>query len=345
MCMYGMTKKITLKELALISKFSVSTISKALSDNREISDETKKKIKALAKEYNYRPNINARNLKSQKTKTIGVIIPNILAHYFAKVLLGIEQEVSKKGYSIITCISDESYEKETKSIELFNSGCVDGFLISLSKETQINSYYDEINDAIDQGLPVVMFDRTSDKVNCDKVIINDFESAYEATQLLIKSNRKKIIFVSPIAGTNVGSEREKGYKKAISDSFNGKIKPEILNFTDYSEFSETLNRYLDHPHIDGIVASDELSAIYAMNLAISKGYKVPENLSVIGFTDGILSNNSNPPLSIVDQHEIELGKIAAATLIQRIESNETTAPQTIILPTELILRKSTHSIG
>ncbi|AIZ40136.1 LacI family DNA-binding transcriptional regulator [Cellulophaga baltica] len=337
-----MSKKITLKELALISEFSVSTISKALSDNREISTKTKKKIKALAKQYNYRPNATARSLKSQKTKTIGVIIPNILAHYFAKVLLGIEKEVSKKGYSIITCISDESYEKETKSIELFNSGCVDGFLISLSKETQSNNFYEEINDAIEQGLPVVMFDRTSDKVHCDKVTINDFESAYNATQILIDSNHKKILFVSPISGTNVGNEREKGYRQAIAESFKGAIAPEVLNFTDYPEFTTTLNQYLETNIIDGIVAADELSAIYAMNLAISKGYKVPENLAVIGFTDGILSNNSNPPLSVVDQHETELGKIAAATLIQRIESNETTAPQTIVLPSELILRKSTH---
>tara|TARA_R110002050_G_scaffold1281_3_gene9224 strand:+ start:28083 stop:29111 length:1029 start_codon:yes stop_codon:yes gene_type:complete len=339
-----MNKKITLKQLAVISNFSVSTISKALSDNNEISTETKKKIKEIAKLYNYKPNAMARSLKSKKTKTIGVIIPNILAHYFAKVLVGIEHEVSRRGYNIITCISDESYKKEVKSIEMLASGSVDGFLVSLSKESQIKNKYDHFTTVIDDGLPVVMFDRTSNAVKCDKVIINDFEAAYNATNALLESSCKKIIFVSPIGGTNVGIERANGYRKAINDYFKDTVKPEVFNFTDYTVFTDKLDAYLEKNRPDGIVTSDELSAIFAMNLAISKGYKIPEEISIIGFTDGILSRNSNPPLTIVNQNETELGRIAAATLIKRIEGKAQSEFITHVVETAIIFRKSSKKI-
>lgn len=335
-----MHKKITLKELAVISNFSVSTISKALSGNKEISEETRKKITAIAKFYNYRPNAAARSLKSQKTKTIGVIIPNILAHYFAKVLVGIEHEASRSGYNIITCISDESYLKEAKSMGMLASGSVDGFLISLSKETQMKNKYNHITASIDNGLPVVMFDRTSDKVDCDKVVINDFEAAYHATNVLLNSSCKKVIFISPIADTNVGLERANGYAQAITDFFKGSVTPLIYNFTDYSQATLDLENIITTPKIDGIITSDELSAIFSMNIAISKGYKIPRDISIIGFTDGILSKNSNPPLTIVNQNETELGKIAAANLIKRIETKSSESFTTQIVETNIVYRKS-----
>ncbi|QWX82827.1 LacI family DNA-binding transcriptional regulator [Cellulophaga sp. HaHaR_3_176] len=335
-----MSKKITLKELAIISKFSVSTISKALSDNNEISTITKKKIKAIARKHNYKPNAMARGLKSKKTKTIGVIIPNILTHYFAKVLSGIEQEVTKSGYNIITCISNESHKKEVKSIELLASGSVDGFLISLSKESQKKNDYSHLNDVIENGLPIVMFDRTSNEVVCDKVIINDFESAYNITEVLIDASCKNIIYISPLGDTNVGTERANGYSKAIEDKFNNSTKPVVLNFTDYSKFSIELEEYLEKNVVDGIVSSNELSGIFAMNLAISKGLKVPDDIAFVAFTDGILSRNSNPPLTIVNQNETELGRLAAATLIKRLEKKSDNQFTTQILNTSIIHRKS-----
>ena len=339
-----MNKKITLKQLAIISKFSVSTISKALSDNHEISKETKKKIKELAKFYNYTPNVVAQRLKSKKTKTIGVIIPNILSHFFAKVLVGIEREVTKKGYNIITCISDESFKKETKSIQMLAAGSVDGFILSLSKETQLKKNYNHINQVIKNGLPVVMFDRTSNEVKCDKVVINDFESAYNATKNLLEASCQKILFVSPISTTNVGIERAKGYSEAIKNHGLKVAEPKYINYTTHTNLKNELEYYLDHDIPDAILAADELSAIFSMNLAISKGYKIPEEISVIGFTDGILSANSNPPLTTINQHGIKLGEIAVATLIKRIVSKEEKAYVTQVIPTEMIYRKSSKSL-
>tara|TARA_R110002012_G_scaffold283304_1_gene473494 strand:+ start:3496 stop:4524 length:1029 start_codon:yes stop_codon:yes gene_type:complete len=340
-----MHKRTTLKELASISNFSISTISKALSDNIEISASTKKRIQELAKFYNYTPNAAARSLKSKRTNTIAVIIPNILSPYFAKVLLGIEQEASSGGYHIITCISDETLEKEANSMQLLGSGRVDGFLISLSKETQIKNEYYHIQNVLNHGLPVVMFDRTSKNIDCDKIVIDDFDAAYKATATLLNASCKNVIFISPISDTNVGFERSRGYEKAFNDFFKGTQHPKVLSFTDYTLFGNTLGDFLEKNTIDGIIAADELSAIFAMNFAITKGFKVPEEISVIGFTDGILSKNSNPPLTIVNQNEVKLGKLAAATLIERLKNKTRNNYHTKIVETNIIYRKSLKNIS
>ncbi len=336
-----MSNPITLKKLANLSNFSISTVSKALADSPEISSKTKEKVKKLAKLYNYTPNLLAKNLKERKTRTIGVIIPNILAHFFAKVLVGIEKEAVKHGYNIITCISDESYEKEVKSIQMLASGSVDGFIISVSKGTYLNKNYEHLTAAIAKNLPVLLFDRITDKVTCDKVVINDFESSYNATKKMIDSGCKNVIFVSPINNTSVGVERVRGYHKALEDCQIPTISAEILIIEDYKKFSNSFNTYIENNKIDGVLAADELSAIYTMNLVIGKGLKVPEDVSIIGFTDGILSENSNPPLTTIDQHGIELGEVATKKLIERLQKEDYTKDyETITVNTTLIKRGS-----
>ncbi len=337
-----MSDPITLKKLAHLSNFSISTVSKALADNPEISKGTREKVKKLAELYNYTPNLVARSLKQRRTKTIGVIIPNILAHFFAKVLVGIEKKAVALGYNIITCISDESYDKEVKSIQMLASGSVDGFIISISKETYIKEDYQHLIATINKNLPVVLFDRVTENVLCDKVIINDFESSYDATKKLITSGCKNVIFVSPINHTSVGIERVNGYNKALKDHATSNATSQILIIEEYKEFAQYFNTYLEDHTIDGIVAADELSAIYTMNLIIGKGLRVPEDVSVIGFTDGILSENSNPPLTTVDQHGIELGEIATKKLINRLEQDNSIQNEytTTTIKTTLIKRGS-----
>lgn len=340
-----MEKKITLKELAIILDVSVSTVSKALNDSHEISKETKTKIQEIAAQYNYTPNLLARSLKTNKTKTIGVIIPNILAHFFAKVLLGIEHAVSAKGYNIITCMSDESYEKEMKSMQMLGCGMVDGFIVSIARETQIKKSYEHFDDAINQGLAVLLFDRVSEEIDCDKVVINDFESAYNATNHLIATGCKNILFVSPIARTSVGIERANGYKDALKNNSNHTQEGHFIEIDDYKEFAVKLIAALRERKIDAILAADELSGIYAMNTVISQGYSVPEDISVIGFTDGILSENSNPPLTTMSQHGIELGAAAAEKIMARLNPKNNTRFNTTVIKTSLIERGSTRAIN
>ena len=174
--------RATLKQIAKELDVSVSTVSKALNDSPEISEKTKTRIKEYAKLKNYKPNVIGLNLKNRKTKTIGVIIPNILNSFFAKVFSGIEKVADEKGYNVITCISNESLEKEINTLEMLSNGTIDGFILSVSEEAQKLQEYNHFKEIISEGTPIVMFDRIADEVECDKVVVDDFDSALNATQ-------------------------------------------------------------------------------------------------------------------------------------------------------------------
>ncbi|MGB0280350.1 MAG: LacI family DNA-binding transcriptional regulator, partial [Flavobacteriaceae bacterium] len=168
-----MKKKITIKQLAAELGVSVSTVSKSLHDSPEISKETREKVKAFAKLYNYRPNNIALSLKNKKTKTIGVIIPEVVHHFFAMVVKGVEQVAMERGYNVVISLSNESFEKEVINMETFADSLIGGFILSLSKETLQKQDYHHIHQTIEEGMPVVLFDRTVPEINCDKVIVND----------------------------------------------------------------------------------------------------------------------------------------------------------------------------
>ena len=159
-----MKAKATLKQIAKELNVSVSTVSKALNDSPEISSSTKIRIKEYAKLKNYKPNVIGLNLKNRKTKTIGVIIPNILNSFFAKVFSGIEKVADEKGYNVIMCISNESLEKETHTLEMLSNGTIDGFIVSVSEEAQKNHEYNHFSSIINDGTPIVMFDRIAAEV-------------------------------------------------------------------------------------------------------------------------------------------------------------------------------------
>ena len=213
-----MKKKVTLKQIAKELDVSISTVSKSLRNSLEIGEETRLKVQAFAKFYNYKPNNIALSLKNRRTKTIGIIIPEIVHYFFSTVINGIEQVANEKGYSVIICLSDDSFDKEVMNMELLAHGSTDGFIMSLSKETQYKKDFHHITEVIDQGMPVVMFDRITDEVNCDKVIIDDKKAAYEAVQYLINQGRKKIALVTTVDYVSVGKLRTDGYIKALQDN-------------------------------------------------------------------------------------------------------------------------------
>ena len=189
---------VTLKQLSKELNVSISTVSKALNDSHEIGKDTIKRVKELANYYNYKPNKIAVNLKSGKTKTIGVIIPSILNNFFAQVLFGIEKVAAKEGFDIITCISNESFKKEVSNVQVLSNGSIDGFIVAIAEQTQIKKDFKHFNQAIQQGTPIVMFDRVTDAINCDKVVVDDFEAAYQATKHLIDLKCKNLAIVSTI---------------------------------------------------------------------------------------------------------------------------------------------------
>ena len=345
-----MKQKPTLKVIAKELDVSVSTVSKALRDSKEIGEETKQKVKAFAKLYNYRPNNIALSLKNKKTKTLGVIIPEIVHHFFTTVISGIEQYANERGYNVIVGLSNESFKKEVINLEMLANGSIDGFIISVAKETLSVQDYHHLSETIDQGIPIVMFDRVIDEIDCDKVIVDDVKTSQKAVQKLIDTGCKHIGIISTKDYVSVGRLRTEGYKNAlnsndilIDDDLILKIDDKF-NSNDNLEFlEEQIEDYFERNQVDGIFAVNELYAITAMKVARNKGLNIPNDLQIIGFTDGVLSKHAIPPLTTISQHGFEMGEEAAQLLIDRLEnSDQDEAPfKTTMVKTEIIDRETT----
>ncbi|MBW2962486.1 LacI family DNA-binding transcriptional regulator [Mesonia aestuariivivens] len=336
-----MKRKITLKQIAKELDVSVSTVSKALKDSREISIDTKDKVKAFAKLYNYKPNNIALSLKNRKTKTIGIIIPEIVHYFFTTVIQGIEHVANEKGYNVIICLSNNSFDKEVLNLEFLANGSTDGFILSVAKETQQKEDYHHINEVISQGMPVVMFDRVIDEVICDKVIISDKHGAFEAVQYLIDQSCKKIALISTVDYVSVGKLRTEGYQEALITN-DIPINPElILKIEDVDHSEERIEAFFSDKDIDAVFAVNEKFAVNAIKALTKLGKKIPDDISVIGFTDGVVSKSFIPSLSTVNQHGEEMGAKAASLLIDRLEDKvHEQSFQTTVLNTSLIIRDS-----
>ncbi len=340
-----MKSKATLKQIAKELGVSVSTVSKALNDSPEISEPTKIRVQEYAKLKKYKPNSIGLNLKNRSTRTIGVIIPNILNSFFAKVFKGIEKVADEKGYKVLTCISNESLEKEIGVMEMLSNGTIDGFILSISEEAQKLHEFEHLKSIISEGTPIVLFDRITDEVNCDKVIVDDLDSAINATQHLIQSGCKKIALFSAINNLSVGKLRLEGYKKAL-ESAGIKVDNSIIILSETEEdFDNKTNEFLDKNKVDAIFALDEHASVMAMKMSINKGLKIPEEISIIGFADGVWSRRMTPSLSTVSQHGPEIGAEATKMLIERLESKEEIINyKTSVIKTELRQRDSTKKL-
>ncbi len=341
-----MKTRATLKQIAKELHVSVSTVSKALNDSPEISEQTKIRIKEYAKLKNYKPNVIGLNLKNRKTKTIGVIIPNILNSFFAKVFSGIEKIADEKGYNVIMCISNESLKKEVHTLDMLSNGTIDGFILAISEEAQKLQEYNHFTAIINEGTPIVMFDRIVDEVICDKVIVDDFDSALNSTQHLINIGCKNIALLSSIDNLSVGKLRAEGYLQALKNNKIA-INPNLILRMDSEEaLKEKIEEIFDKNVIDGIFALDENDSVAALKIGLKKGYKVPEELSIIGFADGILaSRRLSPSLTTVSQYGVEIGEESARLLINRLESKEENLPyETVVIKTQLRERESTRSL-
>lgn len=322
---------------------SVSTVSKALKNSNEISKDTKDKIKAFAKLYNYKPNNIAISLKNKRTKNIGVIIPDIVHHFFTTVFRGIEQYANKRGYNVIVCVSDESFDREVINMEMLANGSIDGFIMALAGETQLKKDYNHLKEVTEQGIPLVLFDRVTDEIACDKVVLNDTEIAYEAAMSLIQSGRRNIALLTTDNFFSVSNSREEGYRQALEDS-NIQFNEKMVLRLPYNKDIDGIEPFLKQNKVDAVLSVNEIFAIHCMGVAQRLGFSIPEDISVIGFTDGILSRYSSPRLTTVAQHGDQMGEMAAKLLIAKIENDFEEAEEvfsTKIIKATLIRREST----
>lgn len=340
-----MKRKVTLKQIAKELDVSISTVSKSLRDSSEISEDTRKKVQAFAKLYNYKPNNIALSLKNRKSKTICIIIPEIIHHFFATVISGVEHVANKKGYNVIVCLSDESFDKEVINMEMLANGSIDGFIMSLSKETQQKRDFHHITEVINQGMPVVMFDRITNDILCDKVIIDDNLAAFNATQFLIDKGIKKIALLTTIDYVSVGKLRTEGYIKALQNNDISVDENLILKIEDTDNFESSIEALILNYDIEAIFAVNEIFAVTAIKTATRLGKIVPNDLSIIGFTDGIISKYSSPSITTVGQNGVKMGEKAAIMLIEKLEIVEEDYEEqykTEVIETELIERESTR---
>jgi LacI family transcriptional regulator len=333
------SSQITIKDIARILGISPSTVSRALKDHPDINSETKKAVNELAGKLKYQPNAVALSLKNSRSNTIGIIIPEIVHYFFSSVISGIEDVASQKGYTVIICQSNESFTREVANAKALLSHRVDGILISISKETQT---YDHFNNLQEGGIPLVFFDRVAPGINADQVINDDVEAAYRATRHLIESGCKRIAHFAGPQNLLIGQNRLQGYLDAYNEAGLPIDQQLIIEVDTFEKARNAVGRLFDTGVVfDGIFAVNDMTAIGAMQTIQKRGIKVPEQVAIVGFSDGYLSGITDPHLSSVDQHGYEMGTIAAEMLFHRILSNEEEyEPEVKVLNADLIVRGS-----
>lgn len=335
-------KKLTLKDIAAIFNVSVSTASKAINDSNEISLDLRKRIQAYAIKNEYQSSKKSGS-SSKKSKTIGVMVPNMLNYFFTQIFCGAERVANDAGYNVINCITDESYEKEVNTLSMLQSSNIDGLIVSMAKETQFFKKVDHFLQLQNQKVPIVMVDRVWDEISCDKVVVDDTNAAYNGVKYLINTGCNIIAMVTAIDQSSVGQLRMLGYQKALQDFGLDYDKNLVVNLRKGDDLDILMTLLLNYKKIDAIIALDEMTAVEVLRIVKGRGYKVPDDISIIGFTNGTLSKHVTPALTTISQHGMFIGEKASKILINRIEGKlRGVVPETKVIKTSLIIRDTTR---
>ena len=333
--------QVTIKDIAKTLGISVSTVSRALKNHPDISEETKNQVKNLALKLNYEPNALALSLRKNKSNTIGVIIPESVHHFFSSVISGMEDIAYERGYNVMMCQSNESYEREIINSQTLLSNRVDGVLVSVSKNTV---QYEHFRNFSNQGIPMVFFDRVCPDILTDRVIINDEEGGFLATEHLIGIGCNKIAHFSAPQHLLIGQGRMAGYQRALRH-YKYEVEPRLMIHCDTSELAMTLTQdfIIRNPDVDAIFAVNDSTAISAMKVIQRMGKRVPEDISVVGFGDGPNALICTPTLSTIEQKGYEIGQEAMKLLVHKIENDiSTDSFQTKVISPNLIVRESSR---
>jgi LacI family transcriptional regulator len=331
---------ITIKDIAKLLGVSKSTVSRALKDHPDISEETKQAVRSIAESFHYRPSQLALSLRYKQSKLIGLIIPQIYNFFFPSVIKGIEEIVRKQGYNLIILQSNESFETEVDNVDFLLANNVEGILACVSRET---SDFDHFQYVINSKIPIVFFDRVPKDLNADMVLLDDISGAYQATHHLIQRGRKNIAICVGKPDLLISTNRLEGYKHALSDN-NLIFKDEYVISGQSSE--EVKLKMLDIMELnnppDGIFAISDLTLVGVMQALYEKDIKIPEQISVIGFSEVPFSTMYKPPVSSIRPMGNEIGRKAAEIILERIKSPcETRTKSVNYIPGDLIVRGST----
>lgn len=331
---------VTIKDIAKSLNISPSTVSRALRDHPDISTQTKKRVNSLAEEMDYHPDSIAQSLKQRRTNLIGVIVPEIKHNFFSAAISGIEEIAYKEGYAIIVSQSNESYNRECVNVRALISNRVAGLLISISQTTEQSDHFKLLER---QEIPFVFFDRVCEDIEASKVVVDDFDGAFKAVEYLINSGYKRIAHIAGPKHLSISQCRLNGYLSALKKH---KISYDE-NLVVYGGLNEEdgvkgFHRLLQLDQLpDALFAVNDPVAIGAFEKIKEHGFKIPEDIALIGFSNNPITRLIEPSLTTVSQPAYEVGKRAAELLIEQIKSGENFIPRKEMLKTELIVRNST----
>lgn len=333
-------QKVTIHEIAKKLNITASTVSRALNNHPRISDETKKLVQKTAKAMGYRPNVIASNLRTGKTMSIGLIVPRINRTFFSDAISGIESITSPAGYNLIICQSDESLKKETENITTLLNSRVDGVIISISSETQNGKHLQPL---IDNRIPLVQFDRTTNDIETDQVINDNFDAAYKATLHLIEKGFKRIAHFAGNLNNNIYQQRLAGYQKALEDK--GNSQEDSLIFYNTVTHEQGINagkKILEMDNRpDAIFSAGDYSAVGAFKIFKEAKVNIPGEMGIFGFANEPFTDLLSPSLSTIEQHAYDMGRTAAKLLIEQLNNNGVTIAKLITIKSSLCLREST----
>jgi LacI family transcriptional regulator len=333
---------MNLKQLAKALNLSISTVSKALRDSHEISIATKEIVKSKAIELNYQVNPFASSLRKQKSKTIAVIIPEVVNDFFGPVINGIESIAQEKGYHVLIYLTHEDRQKEVQITRLLQNGRVDGIMISLSAQTADITHLQALKEI---EIPLVFFDRIAEQIDAPKVITDDYNSSFNATEHLIENGCKRIAFLSIAEALSISTKRVNGYVDAL-------IKNELVNDNELIKYcngddandKDLIRKLLTKKEIpDGIFASVEKLAILTYEVCEELKLKIPQDLKILCFSNLKTAGLLHPSLTTITQPAFEIGREAASILFKLVEKKgHNFLLEKTVINSKLIIRNSTQ---
>ena len=330
--------QITIKDIARELNISISTVSRALKNSKEISEETRRRVNEYATRHHYQPNALAANLRTSRSNTIGVIVPQIVHYFFSSVLSGIEQAARKAGYNIMVAQSGEHYEQEVEITQSFFKARVCGVITSLAKET---NHYEHYQKLLDHNVPIVFYDRICPALKTERVVVDDYHGAYTAVEYLIKTGCRHIYFYSADPHLEISKNRRNGYIDAMK-RYNVPVTPEMIVWCDTREKAMQITPSMlqsDTPP-DGFFAINNDTAAGILNACKAMGKRVPDEVAICGFSDDDIARSTDPKLTTVEQRGEEVGKSAFDILHEKIEGK--TDGKNRIVKTNLVVRGTTR---
>ena len=335
--MANQRRRTSLKDLARELGVSIATVSRALRSSPEIGLEMQAKVKELAKRLNYRPNPFAQSLRKEAPRVIGVVVPNLVTHYYSAVLDGIEQEAKKEGYSVISANTHENSDAEVKAIDNFISLHVEGIIACLAQDTTDYSHFEEISS---MGIPLVFFGRTclSDKFSC--VMANGDEAAQKATQHLIDTGSRRIAFIGGPNHLDMVKRRKHGYLEALREN-RVPIERELVvcEKIDYDWALEATTKLLEMENRpDAILAFNDIITFAAFTAIKQKGLDIPKDVALIGFTDDVHAKYVTPKMSAIEDQSFEMGVQSCKLLLKSINGDSKICKK--IVPQKLVIRET-----